>query len=86
GASLASVVNLLTREFVAWVGLACLLAVPVAYAVSERWLSQFAVRIDLGVETFLLAALAALLVAILTAGTQAVRAAVADPVHALRSD
>ncbi|MEM0962551.1 MAG: ABC transporter permease, partial [Bacteroidota bacterium] len=47
GASLASVVNLLTREFVAWVGLACLLAVPVAYAVSERWLSQFAVRIDL---------------------------------------
>ncbi|MEM6327056.1 MAG: ABC transporter permease [Bacteroidota bacterium] len=86
GASLASVVGLLTRDFLAWVGLACLVAVPVAYLIAEEWLNQFEYRISLGAGPFLSAAVAALVVAVLAAGTQAMRAALADPVHALRSE
>ncbi|MEM1056626.1 MAG: ABC transporter permease [Bacteroidota bacterium] len=86
GASLASVVGLLTREFLVWVGLACLVALPVAYLLAERWLSQFEYRTALGAGPFVFAALAALAVGVLAAGTQAMRAALMDPVHALRSE
>lgn len=67
-------------------GLAALLAVPVAYAVLSRWLDAFTYRITLGPEIFLLATGAALAIALLTVSSHALRAASADPAEALRSE
>ncbi|MEO1075936.1 MAG: FtsX-like permease family protein, partial [Bacteroidota bacterium] len=84
GASVPGVVALLSREFVALVVVACGVAFPLAYLGAERWLGGFAYRADLGVAPFLLAGSSALLLATLTVGIQAWRAATADPVKSLR--
>ncbi|MEO0741132.1 MAG: ABC transporter permease [Bacteroidota bacterium] len=84
GASVPGVVALLSREFVALVVVACGVAFPLAYLGAERWLGGFAYRADLGVAPFLLAGTSALLLATLTVGIQAWRAATADPVKSLR--
>ncbi|MEM1057576.1 MAG: ABC transporter permease [Bacteroidota bacterium] len=86
GATVASVVGLLSRDFLLWVAAACAVAIPVAAVLAERWLDGFAYRVDVGVGPFAVASLAALGLALLAAGTQALRAATADPVHALRSE
>ena len=84
GASVASIVALLAKEFVMLVGVAFVVAVPVAYLAMRRWLEGFAYRIDLGVGVFLLVGALALGIALLTVSYQAVKAAQADPVKALR--
>jgi putative ABC transport system permease protein len=84
GASVASVVALLSRDFLRLVGLGFLVAVPVAWLAMARWLEGYAYRVDLGPLVFALAGLVALVVALLTVSTQALRAASADPVKALR--
>ncbi|MEM6784473.1 MAG: ABC transporter permease [Bacteroidota bacterium] len=86
GASVPDVVALLSREFVALVGVACAVAFPLAYLGAERWLDGFAYRAELGLTPFLIAGASALLLAALTVGVQAYRAATADPIHALRHD
>lgn len=84
GASVTSIVVLLSREFTYLVLIANLLAWPIAYYGMTRWLEGFAYRIDLGSETFILGGIAALMIAWLTVSYQAVRAALANPVKALR--
>jgi putative ABC transport system permease protein len=74
----------LSREFVALVLLASVVAWPVAYSAMSHWLRSFSYRTDLGFRPFALAAAAALLLALITVGTQTLRAAAADPVEALR--
>ena len=64
--------------------MAFVVAVPVAYLAMERWLEDFAYRIDLGVGVFALAGALALGIALLTVSYQALKAALADPVRALR--
>ena len=86
GASVAGVVALLSRDFLLWVALACAIAIPVASLIVERLLDSFAYRVDLGIGPFALAAIGALVLALVTAGGQALRAATADPIHALRSE
>jgi putative ABC transport system permease protein len=84
GATTPNVTILLVREFTKWVGLAILLAWPVGYYIMNTWLQNFAYRIRLGLDTFLLAALLALVIAIMTVTYQAVKAAVANPVDSLK--
>ena len=84
GASAFSLVRLLTHEFVALVALANILAWPIAYFAMQRWLQDFAYRIAMGWWVFALAGGAALLIALLTVSMQAMRAALANPVEALR--
>ncbi|MGH7494327.1 MAG: ABC transporter permease [bacterium] len=84
GASAASIAALLSKEFVKLVLIANLVAWPIAYFAMRRWLENFAYRIELQLGTFLLAAALALLIAILTVGYHAVKAARANPVEALR--
>ncbi len=84
GASVGGIVVLLSKDFVKLVGLAFVLAAPVAYFVMGRWLEDFAYRIDMSWGIFLMAGLAALGVALLTVCYQSVRAALADPVTSLR--
>ncbi|OGG45866.1 MAG: hypothetical protein A3F84_17065 [Candidatus Handelsmanbacteria bacterium RIFCSPLOWO2_12_FULL_64_10] len=84
GASVSSIVMLLSREFLLLVGVANLIAWPVAYCAMNRWLRDFAYRIELGPGAFVLGGVLALGIALLTVSAQAVKAATANPVDALR--
>jgi putative ABC transport system permease protein len=86
GAGVAGIVRLTTREFLKWVVLATLIAWPLAYLVMYGWLQDFAYKVTLGPPMFLLAALLALAISVLTVGYHALRAALADPVDSLRCE
>ena len=84
GASIASIVLLLSKDFTRLVLIALVLAAPLAYLAMTRWLEAFAYRVEISWPIFLMAGLIALLIALLTVSYQAARAALADPVKALR--
>ncbi|MDH4197662.1 MAG: ABC transporter permease [Candidatus Aminicenantes bacterium] len=84
GASSGKVIFLLAREYLVIVLAANIIAWPVAAYAMGRWLRNFAYRIEFGVLTFILAGTLALLVAALTVGAQAARAARTNPVDCLR--
>jgi putative ABC transport system permease protein len=84
GASVSNVVVLLSRDFTKWVILANIVAWPVAYLIMNKWLQNFAYRISLAVWIFVLSGAIALLIALFTVSTKALKAAVADPVDSLR--
>jgi hypothetical protein len=84
GASISGIILMLSKEFTKWVLIANLIAWPVAYLAMNQWLQDFAYRIDIGLGTFILAAILALVIALLTVSYQAVKAAKANPVEALR--
>jgi putative ABC transport system permease protein len=84
GASISQVVILLSKDFTQLVLIAIAIAAPVAYFAMNRWLQNFAYRIDIGWWVFALAGGLALLIAFITVSTQALKAALANPVEALR--
>lgn len=84
GASMKDIVLLLSQEFIWLLCLATLVAWPVAWYFTDKWLQNFAYRIALDWYTFLLAGAIAMIIAALTVGYQAVKAAKANPVEALR--
>jgi putative ABC transport system permease protein len=84
GASVAGIVGLLSSEFTRLVLVANLVAWPIGYYAMNRWLQDFAYRIDIGLWIFVLAGGVALLIALLTVSAQAIKAALANPVEALR--
>ena len=84
GASVASVIGLLSKDFVKLVLLANLMAWPIGWYAMNEWLQNFAYRINIGWWIFALAGGLALLIALLTISMQAVKAALANPVEALR--
>jgi len=86
GASVGQVVALLGKEFLVLVLISCVIASPVAYYFLQRWLQGYYYRISIGPVVFLLAALLAVVVTVVTVGYQAVRAALKTPVNSLRSD
>ncbi|HTJ11714.1 MAG TPA: ABC transporter permease [Dinghuibacter sp.] len=86
GAGVPGLVRLLSADFLWLVGVAVLLALPLAAWVMHDWLTQFAYKITLSPVTLGAAALGAVLLAALTVGTQALRAARANPVDSLRSE
>ncbi len=86
GASVGGLVGLLSRDFLKLVFIALLIAGPLAYYFMNSWLQDFAYRIDIEWWVFALAGVLALLVAFLTVGFRSLRAALANPVEALRSE
>jgi putative ABC transport system permease protein len=84
GASVPGILFMLTKGFTQWVILANLFAWPVAWYAMNKWLQNFAYRIDLTIWPFLLSGLLALIIALLTVSWQAIRAARANPIKALR--
>ena len=86
GASVTSIIYLISKEFTLLIGIAFLIATPLAYYVMHHWLQNFAYRINIGVGIFLLTIFMAELIAWLTVGYQAVKAAVADPVKSLKPE
>ena len=86
GASVLQVIRLLGMEFITLVLIATLIAWPLAYWLSHRWLQGFAYHIELNPLLFLLAGLGALGIACLSAGWHSVRAATANPVDSIRTE
>lgn len=85
GASVSSIVTLLSKDFVKLVLIAILIASPLAWWASYNWLQDFAYRIDIQWWVFALAGLLALTIALLTVSFQSIRAALMNPVKSLRS-
>ncbi len=86
GASINSVVRLLTKDFLKLVLIALTIATPIAYLFMERWLEDYSYRIDIQWWVFALAGGCALLITFLTVGFQSLKSAIANPVKSLRTD
>jgi ABC-type antimicrobial peptide transport system permease subunit len=84
GASAFRLTLLILKDFTRLVLLANILAWPIAYFAMNRWLQNYAYRIDISLSPFVLAGLIVVAIALLTAGYQALKAARANPVDALR--
>jgi putative ABC transport system permease protein len=83
GASITNVMVMLTKDFTKWVLLANIIAWPIAWYVVNKWLQNFAYRIDMTIWPFILAGFSALAIAIGTVSWQAIKAATANPVESL---
>jgi putative ABC transport system permease protein len=86
GASVGSIIALLSKDFLRLVLVAVILAAPLAWYMMSRWLETFAYRIDLNWTVFLISGLIALVVAFLTVSSQSLRAAQCNPVESLKSE
>jgi len=86
GASITNITTLLSKEFIVLVCISILVASPVAWWVMNKWLEDFAYRINITWSVFVFAGGAALLIAMATVSFQAVKAAVANPVKSLRTE
>ncbi len=84
GASVSSVIVLLARNFARLVVVAFFISVPVSYFIMKSWLQNFVYRVELSGWVFVLAGGSALVIALVTVSTQALKAAVANPIEALR--
>jgi putative ABC transport system permease protein len=86
GASVAGIVRLLSMEFVALVGIAFLVASPVAWYLMHKWMDNFAYKAGLGWWVFVGAGVLAMVIAFGTISYQAIRAAMVNPVRSLRTE
>jgi putative ABC transport system permease protein len=86
GASVRNIFTLVTQNFVMLVVISIVLAVPLGYYAMQRWLQDYEYRISLTWDIFLIAGLAAIVIALLTVSYQSIKVAVANPVERLRSE
>ena len=86
GASVSNIISMLSKEFLILVGIAMLIAFPLAYYWLNRMLQDYAYRITVGWWIFALAGLIIVVLTLLTVGWQAVKAATANPVKAIKSE
>ena len=84
GATIPQILSLLSRDFTRWILLANVIAWPFAYFGMNKWLQNYAYRIEISWWVFVLAGGLALLIALATISTQAIRVALANPVESLR--
>ncbi|MEL7005565.1 MAG: FtsX-like permease family protein, partial [Bacteroidota bacterium] len=86
GATVKSIWQLLTKDFVTLVILSSILAAPIAYYLLDEWISQFDYQMDIPVWIFIYSSLGALIITLITVSYQAIKSAVANPVESLRSE
>lgn len=86
GGSVVSIVVLLAKNLLVLIVVAAVIATPLAWYAMDGWLQEFAYHIEIGIWVFLVAGIAAIVVAMLTVSTQAARSAMANPTDALRSE
>jgi ABC-type antimicrobial peptide transport system permease subunit len=86
GASVGSIVTLLSKDFLKLVLIAIVIASPIAWYAMNRWLQDFAYKIDIAWWVFALAGLLAVGIALITVSFQSIRAALMNPVKSLRSE
>jgi ABC-type antimicrobial peptide transport system permease subunit len=86
GASVQQVWMLLSKDFIVLVLISCLIAAPISFYFLHNWLMNYDYRISIGAGVFLLVALIAIFITIITVSFQAIRAAVANPIESLRAE
>ena len=86
GASMSSILQLLSKDFLKLVGVAIVAGSPIAWYIMDRWLENFSYRVDITWWMFALAACLILVVALITVSYQAMKAAMDNPVKSLRSE
>ena len=86
GASTGSLFSLLSKDFLLLVVIAFIIAIPVAWLTMNTWLQSYAYRINMSWWLFIMAGLAAMLIALITISFQAIKATVANPVKSLRTE
>jgi putative ABC transport system permease protein len=86
GASVSGIVLLLSKELIKRMVIANVIAWPLAWFFSSRWLQKFAYRTNVGIETFVIAATVVLLTALLTLSYQSIKAATSNPINSLRHE
>ena len=86
GASVVSIVSMLSKDFLKLVLMAALLAFPIAWWAMNNWLQDFAYHINISWWIFVLAGGVAVSIAVLTISFQAIKAAIRNPVKSLRSE
>jgi putative ABC transport system permease protein len=86
GASVQSIVFLFSKEFMILIGISFIIAVPVSWYLMAGWLQSFVYRINISVDVFLLAVFSSIILAWITVGYKAVKAALTNPVKSMRSE
>jgi putative ABC transport system permease protein len=86
GASVSSIVLLLSKEFGKLIVIAFLLAAPLSWFAVDSWLENYTYKTEIGIFVYILAGLAAFLLAWITMGYQSIKAARSNPVTSLRSE
>jgi putative ABC transport system permease protein len=86
GASVTQIVNLLSKDFLKLVILGIVIASPIAYWAMDKWLQDFAYRVDISLWIFALAGIVSIVIALLTVSYQSIKAALANPVKSLRTE
>ncbi len=86
GASVSSIVQLLSTDFLKLVSLSFIFAFPLAFYAAQEWLKNYPYRISIGAGIFLATALVTIAIALLTVGGQAIRAALMNPVKSLKTE
>ena len=86
GASMETILQLLTRNFLRLVLISLIVAIPIGWYLMRKWLEDFVYRIDIRWEVFLIAGGLAVMIALLTVSFQAIRTATRNPVDSLRSE
>lgn len=86
GAAVSRIVVLLSKEFIILISIAFLIAVPVGYYFADKWLQDFAYRINISWWMFALSGILIIVLALFTMSFQAIRAAIANPVKSLRTE
>ncbi|AYB35053.1 ABC transporter permease [Chryseolinea soli] len=86
GATVTSIIALLSKDFLKLIAFAIVIAVPVAWYAAGQWLNSFAYRIEISWWIFAIAGLASIAIALITVSFQSIRAAVANPVNSLRNE
>ncbi|MBV9962795.1 MAG: ABC transporter permease [Parafilimonas sp.] len=86
GASVQQVWLLLSKDFILLVIISCLIAAPISFYFLHNWLMNYDYRISIGAGVFVLSALMALLVTVITISFQGIKAAIANPVKSLRTE
>ncbi|MFA5297429.1 MAG: ABC transporter permease [Lutibacter sp.] len=86
GAKIFEVMALLNKNFIKWIIIAFVIATPIAYYAMQKWLENFAYKTDISWWIFVLAGLLVLLISLLTVSWQSYKAAIMNPVDALRNE
>ncbi|GGD12929.1 ABC transporter permease [Hyunsoonleella pacifica] len=86
GASVGNIVNLLSKDFLKLVGVAFIVAAPIAWYAMQNWLDDFAYKIDVEWWMPALAGVSSIIIALVTVSFQAISAAIANPVKSLRTE
>ena len=86
GASVTGIVTMLSKDFLRLVFISILIASPIAWWAMNKWLQDFAYKINITWWVFVFAGIMALLIALITISFQAIKAAIANPVKSLRTE